>query len=136
MVRHRLVILLGILAVVLSVGSAGFAKENYDNPAGMSSADQKSITALRSAKAEARAEAAQKLGESACKEAVDPLIQVMQRDNDYRVRMSAGLALLKIGDTKALQAIKEQSANDANKTVRTALAGVAREMAKLDLAQR
>ncbi len=60
----------------------------------------------------------------------------MKKDKEYRVRIVAGLSLLKIGDAKALDAIKEQAARDRNQTVRTTLAGVAREMVKLVLAQR
>ncbi len=136
MVRNKVAIWIGVLVIVVYAGSLAFAKTTQESQAGISSADQKNLAALQNDKADARAEAARKLGESRCKEAVDPLIQLMQNDKEYRVRIVAGMALLQIGDTRAMEAIKEQSMSDKNKTVRAALAGVAKEMVKLDLAER
>jgi len=48
---------------------------------------------------------------------------MLNRDFSYAARVSAAVALAKIGDKKALRALKKVSKHDRNQTVRTVALG-------------
>ena len=81
------------------------------------------IKALKSDNLGWRVSAAQLLGDNQEERAVKPLIRMLNRDFSYAARLSAAVALAKIGDKKALKALKKTSKHDQNKTVRTVALG-------------
>ena len=56
------------------------------------------------------------------------LIEMMQHDEAFQARIIAAMALYKIGDPKAFDAIKEQAEKDPRQTVRTALRGLCQKI--------
>ena len=81
------------------------------------------IKALTSDNLGWRVSAAQLLGDNQEERAVKPLIRMLNRDFSYAARVSAAVALAKIGDKKALRALKTVSKHDRNQTVRTVALG-------------
>ena len=81
------------------------------------------IKALRSDNLGWRVSAAQLLGDNQEVSAVKPLIRMLKSDYSYAARVSAAVALAKIGDKKALRALKRVSKHDRNQTVRTVALG-------------
>ena len=90
------------------------------------------ISALKAENIGWRIEAARLLGEAAETEAVKPLIDVLKNDDNSSARISAAVALAKIGDVTALNALKKAAKYDINKTVRTVAIGAYHELKKLD----
>ncbi len=90
------------------------------------------ISALKADNIGWRVDAARLLGEAADNEAVEPLIDVLKNDQHSAARISAAVALAKIGDTSALKALKTAAKFDANKTVRTVSSGAFLELKKID----
>ena len=86
------------------------------------------IGALKAENIGWRVDAARLLGESGETEAIAPLIRVLKTDKIYSARISAAVALAKIGDAKALKALKYASKNDKNLTVRTVSFGAYKEL--------
>lgn len=81
------------------------------------------IKALTSDNLGWRVSAAQILGDNQEERAVKPLIRMLNNDFSYAARLSAAVALAKIGDKKALRALKKVSKHDRNQTVRTVALG-------------
>ena len=81
------------------------------------------IKALTSDNLGWRVSAAQILGDNQEETAVKPLIRMLNNDFSYAARVSAAVALAKIGDKKALRALKRVSKHDRNQTVRTVALG-------------
>jgi len=81
------------------------------------------IKALRADNLGWRVSAAQLLGDNEEARAVKPLIKMLYTDFSYAARLSAAVALAKIGDKKALRALKMAAKHDQNKTVRTVALG-------------
>ena len=81
------------------------------------------IKALRSDNLGWRVSAAQLLGDNHEERAVKPLIRMLNSDYSYAARLSAAVALAKIGDKNALRALKRVSKHDRNQTVRTVALG-------------
>ena len=81
------------------------------------------IKALTSKNLGWRVSAAQLLGDNHEERAVKPLIKMLNTDYSYAARVSAAVALAKIGDKKALKALKRISKHDRNQTVRTVALG-------------
>ena len=81
------------------------------------------IKALMSDNIGWRVSAAQILGDNQEERAVKPLIRRLNNDISYAARISAAVALAKIGDKKALRALKKVSKHDRNQTVRTVALG-------------
>ena len=69
------------------------------------------INALSSENLGLRISAAHRLGEYEDTSAVGPLIAMLQNDSEYSARTSAAIALLRIGDIRAIVALKAR--NDA-----------------------
>ena len=90
------------------------------------------ISALKAENIGWRVDAARLLGEAADAEAVKPLIDVLKNDEISSARISAAVALAKIGDRSALNALKRAAKYDANKTVRTVSSGAFHELKKSD----
>ncbi len=86
------------------------------------------IAALKAENIGWRVDAARLLGESGEMEAVTPLISVLKTDKKGSARITAAVALAKIGDAKALKALKYASRNDENLTVRTVSFGAYKEL--------
>lgn len=83
-----------------------------------------------------RSSAAQLLGELQCRAAVPRLMWMVEHDLDYAVRITAAVALCKIGDPQALPLLRRRAKHDVNKTVRRVLAGVVQAMETTRLADR
>ena len=90
------------------------------------------ISALKAENIGWRVDAARLLGEASETEAVKPLIDVLKNDDNSSARISAAVALAKIGDMTALNALKKAAKYDRNKTVRTVAIGAYHELKKLD----
>ncbi len=90
----------------------------------------KMVATLQHENLEKRAEAAQKLGEKCCKDAVPYLVKMMQEDAVPGARIVAANALAKIGDLSIIPKMLEQARVDKNKTVRYSLTMIAEEMNK------
>ncbi len=59
------------------------------------------------------------LGELKSDAAVIPLMSLLHNDNNVRIRVAAALALVKIGDSRGLFAVKKASEFDESEYVRT-----------------
>lgn len=66
---------------------------------------------------ELKSESVFSLGELHSQKAVIPLLSVLKSDNDERVRLSAALALYKIGDERGIYAIKKAIRFDESERV-------------------
>lgn len=66
-----------------------------------------------------RINAAHLLGEYEDSSAVRPLIAMLQSDSEYSARTSAAIALLRIGDVRAIAALRKAAINDSSNMVRT-----------------
>ena len=96
--------------LVLTAASSGAA--------GISSENAWLIQVLDDENVGRRWSAVQLLGERRVTEAVEPLIELLRGDEEYSVRFSAAVSLLKIGDVRALPALKRAAQRDRSKTVR------------------
>ena len=94
--------------------------------------NERLISALKADNFGWRVDAARLLGEAADTEAVKPLIDVLKNDENSSARISAAVALAKIGDGSALNALKRAAKYDANKTVRTVSIGAYIELEKMN----
>ena len=90
---------------------------------GRKSDTKKLIKALTSDNLGWRVSAAQILGDNQEERAVKPHIRMLNNDFSYAARLSAAVALAKIGDKKAIRALKKVSKHDRNQTVRTVALG-------------
>ena len=75
-----------------------------------------------------RTSAMQLLGERKCEKAIKSLLWTLKNDKEYTARITAALALYKIGDTSILPELKRRAKNDRSKTVKHVLLGVIKEM--------
>ena len=116
-----------VLAVGLTVGAVNLATAEKNNT-------KKLIKALTSDNLGWRVSAAQILGDNQEERAVKPLIRMLNNDFSYAARVSVAVALAKIGDKKALRALKKVSKHYRNQTVRTVALG-AHEMLENSNAQ-
>jgi HEAT repeat protein len=99
----------------------------------LSHADAKNcdlINMLRSENRGWRYSAAQLLGQRRVAEAVEPLIERLNVEKDYSVRIVVAQALHKIGDQRAIPALKKVAKTDKNKTVRHMAAVIVTDMEK------
>lgn len=96
--------------------------------ADLSKENKELIAKLSSEKHEVRLEAAQKLGDNKCREAIDSLVKILKSDKQVSARIIAAHALYKIGDKKVLPVFKEQLKVDKNQTVKTVLEGIIKKM--------
>jgi len=71
-----------------------------------------------------RASAAQLLGDRSVQLAVQPLINMLQSDKDFRVRIVAAVSIYKVGDSSVLSQLKKIYKNEKNRTVRHVLSGI------------
>ena len=77
------------------------------------------IEALNSENLGLRVSAAHLLGEYEDTSAVEPLIEMLRDDIYYTARTSAAIALLRIGDIRAIAALRKAAINDSNDLVRS-----------------
>lgn len=77
------------------------------------------IEALNSENLGWRVSAAHLLGEYEDTSAVEPLIEMLRYDIGYTARSSAAIALLRIGDVRAIAALRNAANNDSNNMVRS-----------------
>ena len=105
-----------------------FAVSMLATAADLSKENKELITKLTSEKDEVRLEAAKKLGDNKCCEAIDPLVKILKNDKQFAARIVAATSLYKIGDKKVLPVLKEQLKADKNQTVRTVLEGIIKKM--------
>jgi len=116
--------------VIVAMVAAGWAATGTTSEKAMDKNFSKLVANLTNESLEKRAEAAQKLGEKCCKDAVPHLVKMMQNDAVASARIVAANALAKIGDTSVIPQMLEQSKTDKNKTVRYTLSVIAEEMSK------
>jgi len=110
------------LALIIVCSGVVYANENIatnDNDY-----DQYLIKALNDDNVGIRSSAAQLLGQRKCKEAVEPLKEMLKKDKFYANRIVAALALHEIGDDSAYDEITKLVKKDRNRTVRHVLAGI------------
>jgi HEAT repeat protein len=119
---------LSVAIIVFVVVSGVLAQEGMDASVEFNQKEQQAIEKLADQKLENRVKGVNQLVEMNCKKASAQLVQMMQNDEAFQGRIAAGVALLQLNCTDALDAIKAQSQNDSNKTVRTALGGVAKKL--------
>ncbi len=86
------------------------------------------IKALRSKNIGWRVSSAQLLGKQKETRAIKPLTKMLNNDISYAARMSAAVALAKIGDRSALKALKKAAKFDRDQTVRTVALGAYYEL--------
>ncbi|OQX88842.1 hypothetical protein B6D60_00915 [candidate division KSB1 bacterium 4484_87] len=122
--------LMTVLLMMLMVVSIGMAKDSSNTNA------KKLIKYLNDDNVGVRSSAAQLLGEEKEKDAVMPLIQMLERERNFRVRIVAAVALHQIGDAKALPVLKRLAKNDPNKTVRRVAAGLTADLEKIKFAEK
>ncbi len=120
---------LSVAMIVFVVVSGVLAQEGMEASAEFNQKEQQAIEKLADQKLENRVKGVNQLVEMNCKKASGQLIEMMQNDEAFQARIAAGVALLQLNCTDALNAVKNQSQNDSNKTVRTALSGVAKKLA-------
>jgi HEAT repeat protein len=77
-----------------------------------------------------RYSAAQLLGERKVAKAVEPLIERLEVEKDYSVRLVVMQALHNIGDSRAIPALKKVAQTDRNRTVRHMAVVLATNMEK------
>ena len=116
-----------VLAAGLTVGAVNLATAEENDT-------KRLIKALTSDNLGWRVSAAQILDDNQEERAVKPLIRMLKNDFSYAARVSVAVALAKIGDKKALRALKKVSKHDRNQTVRTVALG-AREVLENSNAQ-
>ena len=115
----KMMMLILIAGVIFNTNTMLSAEENDT---------ERLISALKAENIGWRVDAARLLGESGETEAVVPLISVLKTDKMSSARISAAVALAKIGDAKALKALKYVSRNDESLTVRTVSFGAYKEL--------
>ncbi len=86
------------------------------------------ISALKDSNIGIRSSAAELLGQRKVIEAVDPLIKMLNTEKNDSFRILIALALQKIGDRKALTALKKTSQQDKSSTVRHVARAIVKEM--------
>lgn len=94
--------------------------------------NERLISALKAENIGWRVDAARLLGEAADNEAIKPLMDVLKNDPHSSARITAAVALMKIGDRSALDALKTAAKHDRNKSVRTVSYGAYIELKKMD----
>ncbi len=92
------------------------------------------ISRLSDANRGVRTSAAQLLGDLQRRAAVPRLMWMVEHDLDYAARITAAVALCKIGDPKVLPLLRRRARHDVNKTVRRVLAGIVETMESATLA--
>ena len=125
----RFALLTGIILIVALV-AGGWATPGTSPEKVLDKNLSKLVANLQNENLEKRAEAAQKLGEKCCKDAVPHLVKMMQGDAVASARIVAANALAKIGDSSVIPQMLEQAKTDKNKTVRYTLSAIAEEMSK------
>jgi ribosomal protein L7/L12 len=128
-------IMVFVLVAAVVMAAAAFAGGNQAGTSSLNKDNQKWMSKLKSDDVSKRVEAATKLGLNKAKDAVSGLVDMMKNDKDFRARIVAANALCKIGDLSVIKDIKEQAAAEKNKTARTAIAGVVKEMEKDTVAE-
>jgi HEAT repeat protein len=96
-------------------------------------ADAKSTDLIRLLNSENRGwrySAARLLGERKVDEAVEPLMKQLKVEKDPSVRIVIAQALHKIGDPRAIEALREAAKTDRNRTVRHLAAVLASDLEK------
>lgn len=107
------------LVVTMFISSAGLSHEMNEKEY-----NAYLIKALKDDNIGIRTSAVQLLGERKVKEAVKPLVKMLNIEKNYAARIIVALALHQIGDEKVLLILKEQLKKDRNRTVKHVLAGI------------
>lgn len=116
------------MMMLVFITSAGFAKT-------LSDYDQNLIQCLKDDNVGIRSSAAQLLGERKVVQAVEPLINMLQNEKDFKVRIMAAIALHKIGDEKALPVLKKVARTDHNRTARRVISAIVEDLENQKLAK-
>jgi HEAT repeat protein len=114
-----------VYIMLLFISMNTWAKESIriDEPL-LGHQDRQLLAKLHDKELSKRINAAKSLAERQTIQATDDLIEMLKADDEHQARITAGLALIEIATPRAIKAVKEQSVQDVNKTVRHALAGM------------
>jgi len=112
-----------VILMVMSLGSMLVAADKITY-------EEYLIKSLNDEDVARRANAAQQLAQRNVTEAIQPLVQMLQNDKDFRGRIVAAVALMKLGDQSLVPTLKDAYKNETRKTVQTVLAGVIKELQK------
>ncbi len=121
-------ITLSVLLVLAAFAVSGIAAESAIETPSLNSDDQILITLLSSNNLNKRVNAAQELADRGVNQAAQSLVNMMQNDVSVQGRIVAAKALLDMNSMESLDAMKKQASIDDNKTVRTALKGMVKQL--------
>ena len=109
---------------------------SYAQPAGMTAKEynQLLISLLKDSNIGIRGSAVELLGQRKVIEAVDPLVNMLKTEKNNSVRIAVALTLHKIGDSKALPALKKASKRDKCSSVRNIARAIVKEMESVQVA--
>lgn len=119
------------LMLIFSISSAGISQEKSEKEY-----NDYLIKALSDDNVGIRSSAAQLLGERKVEEAVKPLVNMLDAEKHYAVRITAALALYQIGGDDAMKALKDKMKDEKHKTVKHVLAGLIEDMNNLKVAKK
>ncbi|MBN1348074.1 HEAT repeat domain-containing protein [candidate division KSB1 bacterium] len=118
----KLGMVIAIIAVLfVTQHSATFAADRV-------SYEQYLIQSLKDENIGRRASAAMLLGEKKTIEAINPLVEMLKHEDDYRVRIVAAMALYKIGDPNILPVLEKIAKKEKNKTAKRVMYGIVNEI--------
>jgi HEAT repeat protein len=121
-------ITLSVLFVLAAFVVSGIAAESAVQTPSLNTDDQILITLLSSDNLNKRVKAAQELADRGVNQAAQSLVNMMQNDVSAQGRIVAAKALLDMKSMDSLDAMKNQASIDDNKTVRTALKGMVKQL--------
>lgn len=122
-----------VLGIIALCSTSLLAKESYEAYSTAGKFNHKLLSKLDHAKMEVRTMAALKLAEDGCDYIQDRLIDMIQNEAQYQARIVAVVALTKIGDGSALNALKVQLHQEQRQTVKTVIKGAIYLMEKKEL---
>ncbi len=113
-----------VLVTLFALNLLTYASDRVKN----SQENQKLINDLKSEKSDDRTKAATKLGDRKVVEAVNPLLQMLKREEHQSARIVAAVALSKIGDKSVVPTLKTIQKSETNKTVKNVLNAVIKKL--------
>ena len=123
-----------VMGIITLISTSLFAKPGYQAyNAGGKEFNHKLLSRLDHANVQVRTMAALKLAEQGCDFIQDRLIDMVQHESQYEARIVAIVALTKIGDEFALNALKVQLGQEQRQTVKTVIKGAIYLMEKKEL---
>lgn len=109
-----------------------FSLNQFATAADNISYEQYLIRSLNDENIGRRASAAQLLGDQKMVKAIEPLIEMLKTEVDFRVRIVAAVSLSKVTDSTVVPKLKSLHNTEKNRTVKHVLAGVITELQNSD----